>query len=224
MMALNVEAAELFDRTATAPSVTSIIARRFDGGYALDEFGTDPQLQDLVAPITSPFVRIIMTGTEHLPTTGPAALVTNRGLGLVEPLILATALRRAIGRRIRIEGAPPIPILREFAYKLGGLGYHPDDVRAALRAGYLVGIPLAPTWFRTGAGAPPRDVMLACTIAPIIPVAITPGGPLGLSLRPWRVAFGEPIVLPRTAPATDPLAAAELGDRVRRSVRALLDA
>lgn len=219
-----VEPAELFDRTATAPSVASVVARRFDGGYALDAFGSDPQLQDLVAPLTSPFVRINMFGAEHVPTTGPATLVANRGIGLAEPLVLATAVRRAVGRRVRIEGAPPLPIARDLAYKLGGLGYHPDDVRAALRAGHLVGIPLSPTWFRTAAGAPPRDVMLTCTIAPIIPVAITPGGPFGLALRPWRVVFGEPIAVPRNANVGDPLAAAELGDRVRRSVRALLDA
>ncbi|MFZ4516014.1 MAG: hypothetical protein ACOYN3_06860 [Acidimicrobiia bacterium] len=217
-----VESAELFDRSAPRPSLGSVLARRFDGGYVLDAFGADPQLQDLVAPIARRVLRFTIEGAHHIPVTGAASLVCNRGLGLAEPFVLATAVRSAVGRRLRIEGAPPLPIVREMAYKLGALGYHPDDVRAALRAGHLVGIPLAPTWFTTDAGAPPREVMLACTVAPIIPVAIAPGAPLGVPFRPWRVEFGEPIAIPKTAGAGDPLAAAELGDRVRRSVRALL--
>jgi hypothetical protein len=136
--------------------------------------------------------------------------------------VLGTAVRDAVGRRLRIQGAPPVPVLRDLAYKFGSLGYHADDVRAALQAGHLVGLPLAPTWWQTGAGEPPRDVMLACTGAPVIPVAIRPGGPFGLAIRPWQVLVGEPIAIPKSAGTGDALAAAELGDRVRRAVRALL--
>jgi len=199
-----------------------VLRRRVDGGYALDAFGADPQLQDLVAPIANRMVRVELTGAEHIPAVGPATLVANRGYGLAEPFVLATAVRTAVGRRLRIEGAPPLPIARDLAYKLGALGFHADDVRAALQAGHLVGLPLAPTWWRTGAGAPPREVMLACTGAPMIPVAIKPGGPFNLALRPWQVIVGEPITIPKSAGTGDPLAAAELGDRVRRAVRALL--
>jgi hypothetical protein len=64
--------------------------------------------------------------------------------------------------------------------------------------------------------------MLACTGAPVIPVAVRPGGPFGLAIRPWEVMVGQPITIPKSAGTGDPLAAAELGDRVRRAVRALL--
>ena len=32
---------------------------------------------------------------------------------------------------------------------------------------------------------------------PVFPVAIRPGGPLGLWLRPWIVSVGEPLSPPR---------------------------
>jgi hypothetical protein len=214
--------ARVFDRADVAPSFRQIIARRLDGQYALDAFGADPEIQDVLAPVASMFVRVNVVGAEHLPRTGGATLVSNRGFGLIEPIVLTLAVRNAVQRRVRIEGAVPMPILRDVSYKVGALGYHPDDVRAALREGYLVGIPLSPTWFRTGAGSPPREVMIACTGSPMIPVGIRPGGPFGTSLRPWQVVVGEPILLPDSAGTGDPLAAAELGDRIRRAVRGLL--
>ena len=70
--------------------------------------------------------------------------------------------------------------------------------RACLRDGHLVAVPLAPTWLRSGAGVPPRQLMLAMTHAPIVPVAVTPGGPFGLALRPWRVRFGSLVTLRRS--------------------------
>lgn len=221
-MARVTEPTEVFDRAMVAPSVIDVLRRRIDGGYALDAYGADPQLQDLLAPAVGQVVRYEINGAEHIPSIGGATLVANRGYGLAEPFVLAMAVRDAVGRRLRIEGAPPVPVLREFAYKFGALGYHVDDVRSALHAGHLVALPLSPTLWRTGAGTPPRELMLACTGAPMIPVAIKPGGPFGLALRPWQVLVGEPITIPKSAGTGDPLAAAELGDRVRRSVRALL--
>jgi hypothetical protein len=39
-------------------------------------------------------------------------------------------------------------------------------MRACLRAGNLVAVPLAPTWLRTGAGMPPRPLLQAMANAP----------------------------------------------------------
>ena len=219
-----VEPREVFDRTTVAPSVLEVLRRRIDGGYALDAFGADPQLQDMVAPIAERVIRLDIINGERIPTSGAATLVSNRGFGIAEPFVLALAAREAAGRRLRLEGSAPLPVVRDLSYKLGALGFSADDVRAALHAGHLVGIPLAPTWWRTGAGTPPREVMLACTGAPMIPVAVKPGGPFGLAIRPWRVVVGEPIAVPAGVASGDPLVAAELGDRVQRAVRELLDA
>ena len=62
--------------------------------------------------------------------------------------------------------------------RLGAISSSEPDVAAALRAGHLVGIPLAPTWLRTGAGDAPRAVARALTLAPIVPAAVAPVGPL----------------------------------------------
>src|SRR5918996_718989 len=57
---------------------------------------------------------------------------------------------------------------------------------------------------------------------PVIPVAVLPGGPLGLPVRPWRVLVGEVVETETDAVPGDTLVAAELAERVRDAVRGLL--
>jgi hypothetical protein len=62
---------------------------------------------------------------------------------------------------------------------------------------------------------------------PVVPVAIRPGGPLGLPVgvwptRPWRVVVGDPLLPPPGTPTDDQLAAAELAEQVRDAVATLL--
>jgi hypothetical protein len=95
-------------------------------------------------------------------------------------------------------------------------------MRACLRAGNLVAVPRAPTWLRRGAGIPPRPLLQAMTTAPIVPVAVTPGGPFGLAIAPWRVQFGPLVTLPDPYDPGDPLAAARFGEAVRDAVSDLL--
>jgi hypothetical protein len=206
----------------TYEGLLAALRRRVDGRYAVDELGGDPHMMDVVAPLSGP-VRVHVDHAEHLPRMGPALLVANRGLGLLEPVVLVVGVRRAIGRRLRVVGAPGIAVLGPALNKLGAVGSRPDDVAAVLRAGHLVAAPLAPTWMRARyAGEPPR-VLLAATLGyPVIPVAVTPGGPLGLPLRPWRVTVGEPLVPPADTDPDDQLAAAELAEAVRNAVRSML--
>ena len=46
------------------------------------------------------------------PTTGPAVIVSNRGFGVAEPAALGVAVQRASGRRLRVVGAPDVPVRR----------------------------------------------------------------------------------------------------------------
>ena len=94
---------------------------------------------------------------------------------------------------------------------------------AALRSGHLVGVPLAPTGLRTGAGAAPLAVAPAVTHAPIVPAAVKPVGRLGSVIGSWHVRFGPLVTLPETYDPDDPLAAARFADAMRAAVRALLD-
>ena len=120
----------------------------------------------------------------------PPSIVANRGFGFVEPAALGIAVRRATGaplaHRRRAVGAGRSA--RSRAASARSARARPTCARA-LRAGHLVGVPLAPTWLRTGAGMPPRPLMQAMTHAPIVPVAVTPGGPFGAGDRRLAGAF-----------------------------------
>jgi hypothetical protein len=154
---------------------------------------------------------------------GPAAVVSNRGFGIFEPAVLGIAVRRVVSRRLRIVGAPSVPFVGGIARRLGAISASAPDMRACLRAGNLVAVPLAPTWLRRGAGIPPRPLLQAMTSAPILPVAVSPSGPLGTAFGPWRVRFGPLVTLPDPYDPDDPLAAARFGEAVRDAVSELLE-
>ncbi len=150
--------------------------------------------------------------------------MSNRGFGIAEPAALAIAVRRATGRRLRVVGAPALPLLGAITRRLGAISTNEHDVSAALRAGHLVGIPIAPTWLRTGAGDAPLEVARALTLSPIVPAAVRPVGALGALVGSWEVTFGPIVTLPDPYSRDDPLAAARFTDAMRRAVGALLDA
>lgn len=211
------------DRAGTPDSLVGALRRRLGGRFSTDPFGLDPQLCDLAAPWFDAVVRVSVQGAERI-GPGGAVLVANRGLGIGEPAALAVAVRRTLGRRMRVVGAPPLPVVGDATRRLGAIAATPEDVAAALRAGHLVAVPLAPTWLRTGAGEPPRELVQAMMGFPVHPVAVTPAGPFGTALAGWRIRFGPAIRLDGTYPVGDPLGAAELADTVRHAVAALLRA
>ena len=210
------------DRGQDPESLLALARRRFAGRYPIDPFGADPQLMDLLAPPFRAAVRVQVEQGHRLPDVGGALLVSNRGLGLLEPAALVVAVREATGRRVRIIGAPEVPVLGPIIRKLGAVRGRPDDVASLLRAGHLAAAPLAPTWLRPGAGEPPRALLAAVLGFPVIPVAVLPGGPAGLPVRPWRVIFGQIVETETDAAPRDALVAAELAERVRDAVGALL--
>jgi hypothetical protein len=198
------------------------LRRRLGGRYPIDPFGADPQLMDVFHAPVQAVVRVRVEHGNRLPEVGGALLVCNRGLGILEPAALGVAVREVTGRRVRVIGAPELPVVGPVARKLGALGSRPDDVAALLRAGHLAAAPLAPTWLLPGAGEPPRALLAAILGFPVIPVAVLPGGPLGLPVRPWRVIIGEIVETATDAVPGDALVAAELAERVRDAVRGLL--
>jgi 1-acyl-sn-glycerol-3-phosphate acyltransferase len=199
------------------------VRRRIDGNFPVDPFGFDPHLVDLVSPLFTTLIRVDVEGGEHVPTNGPAAIVSNRGFGIAEPAVLGIAVRRAAARRLRIVGAPSLAGFGGIARRLGAISASAPDLRACLHAGNLVAVPLAPTWLRRGAGIPPRPLLQAMANAPIVPVAVTPGGPFGTAVAPWKVRFGPLVTLPDPYDPDDPLAAARFGEAVRDAVQGLLE-
>lgn len=210
------------DRAGSARPVLAGLRRRWDGRYPIDVFGADPQLMDAVAPLLALGVRVRVEGGEHLPTEGGALIVSNRVIGLAEPFVLAAAVRRATGRRLRPVGAPGVPGVGPLLRKLGALPNQPADVAAALRAGALVAAPMRQSWPGTTARVPPWELLAAVLGFPVVPVAIRAGGPLGAPLGPWRVRVGEIVETHTDAVPGDALAGAELGERTAAAVAALL--
>jgi 1-acyl-sn-glycerol-3-phosphate acyltransferase len=212
------------DRVGPRPSLGTWVRRRIGGRFPIDPFGFDPEIVDFVTPAFEAVLRVNVEGAEHVPASGPAAIVANRGFGIIEPAVLGIAVRRTVERRLRIVGAPEVPAIGGAVRRLGAISASAPDMRACLRAGHLVAVPLAPTWLRRGAGIPPRPLLQAMTNAPIVPAAVTPGGPFGTALGPWKVRFGPLVTLPDPYDPGDPLAAARFGEAVRDAVAELLEA
>jgi hypothetical protein len=197
-----------------------VVRRRWDGRFSIDPFGADPQLQDAFAPLVLRIAPVRVVGAKNIPTTGPALLVSNRGLGVFEPTAISVAVRTERGRRLRIVGAPEIPVLGDLLRKFGSVGNYPGDLAALLRAGHLAALPLGLNWLRHGGGLAPTDMLLAALGYPVIPVLVRPGGPFGLPITPWRVIIGDPITVGDVGDR-DPLSAAELAEAIREAVHAL---
>jgi hypothetical protein len=211
------------DRVRALGSPVDFVRRRIDGRYSIDAFGGDTQLMDLAGQLLALGVRVEVEHAERLPRIGGALVVANRGLGIFEPAALAIAIRESVGRRLRVIGAPDVPFLGDALRKIGAVGYRPDDVAALLRAGHLAAAPLAPTWLRSGAGAPPRELLAAILGFPVVPVVVLPGGPGRLPIRPWRVVVGRVVETVTHAVPGDTLAGAELAERTRAAVNTLLE-
>lgn len=212
------------DRVQALESPLAFARRRLDGRFPIDAFGGDAQLMDLAGRALELGVRVEVEHAGRLPRIRGALVVANRGLGIFEPAALAIAVRQAVGRRLRVIGAPELPFIGDVFRKIGAIGYRPDDVAALLRAGHLAAAPLAPTWLRSGAGSPPRELLAAILGFPVVPVAIFPGGPGRLPIRPWRVVVGPVVETATDAVPGDTLAGAELAERTRSAVNALLAA
>ena len=212
------------DRIARPESPLPAVRRRLSGRYPVDPFGLDPQLADLFLPLFAAAVRVRLSGGEHVPPTGPAVIVSNRGFGIAEPAALGVAVQRASGRRLRVVGAPDLRFVGTATRRLGAISSSGPDVASALRACHLVGIPLAPTWLRTGAGDAPLAVARALTLAPIVPAAVRAVGRFGSIIGSWGVTFGPMVTLPDPYDPSEPLAAARFTEAMRRAVGALLSA
>ena len=211
------------DRVQALESPIAFARRRFDGRFQIDAFGGDAQLMDLAGLVLAFGVRVEVEHAERLPRIGGALVVANRGLGIIEPAAIAMAVRVAVGRRLRVIGASDAPVVGDILRKIGAVGYRADDVAALLRAGHLAAAPLASTWFRSGAGAPPRELLAAILGYPVVPAAVLPGGPGPLPIRPWRVIIGPVVETATDAVPGATLAGAELAERTRAAVNRLLD-
>ena len=197
----------------------SLLRRRLDGSYTVDEWGLDTDLVQFVSPFLSVRWQIAVEGAEALPDDGPAVLVFNRRFGISEPFVVARGVRHAIGRYVRAAGAPDVAPVGPALRRMGAVLARTDELAGLLRADHMIAVGLrASARRRHHAGEPPGELLAPALAqgAPVFPVAVT-GRELG---RRWRLVIGPSIERPTTR---GPLAVEELADRARAGVQALLD-
>jgi 1-acyl-sn-glycerol-3-phosphate acyltransferase len=199
--------------------VIATLGQWLRGDVEIDPWGCDAGAQDLADVFVRQAMRVTVTGGEHLPPAGAALLVANRRLGVLEPMALGRAVRQETGRRMRFTGLPDVAPVGTPLRRLGAAVGRPSEVASLLRAGHLVGLPLAmQVRSRMRAGnLRPEDVGPALdTGVPIVPVAVVGGELTGR----WNVHVGAPVPPPRSR---GPLAIAEAADATHHAVQALLD-
>jgi hypothetical protein len=196
----------------------SLLRRRWEGTYTVDEWGLDRDLVAAMSPMFALRWHIEAVGAEVLPARGPVLLVANCRFGWSEPFVLGRGIRLATGRFVRVAGVPDIVPVGPALRRLGGVLARPDEVAGLLRAGEMVGLALGRSVRRHHAGRVRADLVapVLATGADVVPVAL-----IGRELsRRWKLLVGPAIERPT---GRGPLAAAELADRVRNGVQSLLD-
>lgn len=138
-----------WDRRVAA--ALAFLRRRLTGQYEVDAFGFDV---DLTEHVVHPLLRLLyrqwfrteVFGVEHLPAQGAGLVVANHsGTIALDALVLATVLHdhHPERRHLRLLAADLVfrlPVISEFARKIGGTLACQPDAERLLRAGELVGV------------------------------------------------------------------------------------
>jgi 1-acyl-sn-glycerol-3-phosphate acyltransferase len=146
-------------------AATEFLSRRIAGEYEVDEFGFDPEFNELML---MPVARLLyqrwfcvqMRGLENIPDAGAALMVTNHsGVLPWDALMIQVGLldNHPAHRHLRLLGADlvySLPVLSHLARKSGHTLACPADADRLLSAGELVGV--CPEGFK-GIGKPFRQ-------------------------------------------------------------------
>lgn len=186
---------------------------------AVDEWGRDAQLIDLLTPLARLHWDVAVGGTHHLPKREGALLVTNSRRWSLSAIYAAWALSREVGRPVRFGGRPDVAPIGPLLQRLGGLLNDPDEIRAALAAGELVVVSCHSTDDPRHAGVvdPALIGTAVITGTPVFPVASMSS----LIGRAARVEVGPQIRPHRKR--RGPLAEIELAELVQRHLQRMLD-
>jgi hypothetical protein len=197
----------------------AVVTRRRQGEYDVDMWGADSDWVDIFGVLTKPVLRVRLDGSDRLPDTGGAILVTNQRIGVAELVALSVGIRRVTGRLARPVGVPDTPYLAPLVRRFGMVQASGGEIRSVLADGQMVIVPLSGS-IRRQAGTVTSELLAPALElgVPVFPVA-TVGGELTGS---WRAYIDEPLPGPSSS-RRSPLAAAELADRARAGVQMLLD-
>jgi 1-acyl-sn-glycerol-3-phosphate acyltransferase len=125
--------------------------RRVEGGYHVDEFGFDPDLNSAVLmpaalSLYRHWFRVQMRGLENVPPAGAALVVANHsGVLPVDAVMLQAGIHaeHPHHRNLRLLGADlvyALPVLRWLARRSGHARADPEEAQRLLGAGELVGV------------------------------------------------------------------------------------
>jgi 1-acyl-sn-glycerol-3-phosphate acyltransferase len=127
----------------------AFLRRRLTGGYAVDEFGFDPEITErfflaAVRPIAEKWFRVEVRGAENIPAAGGALIVSNHsGTIPVDALMTMVSVHDHTGRYLRALGADLVfrlPFVGTVARKGGATLACAEDAERMLAGGELVGV------------------------------------------------------------------------------------
>lgn len=185
---------------------------------AVDEWGRDAHLIELLTPAATMRWDVTVGGTQHLPKRLGALLVTNSRHFSLNTIYSAWALSQAIGRPVRFGGRPDIAPIGSLLQRIGGLLNQPEEIAGALRAGELVVVSAKGTRDPRHAG-PVDPGLIGAAIASgtgVYPVA-SMSTPFG---RAARVEIGPAVRARRKR--RGPLAEVELAELTQLSIQRLI--
>jgi hypothetical protein len=207
------------DEVAAESSVGALVRRRLTGAYEVDPWGLDPDMIALLSPLLAARWSVVVHDADRVPDKGAAVVVHNRRFSLSAPFVVARGLHQASRRWVRVVGAPDIAPVGTVLRWFGAVPGAEDELASLLRADQVAAVPLAPELrhrFRAGAIDPQVLAPAVELGVPVVPVAML-GREIG---RRWHLHVGEPVT---PVPGAGPLAVAELAERARAGVQALLD-
>ncbi|WP_203337191.1 lysophospholipid acyltransferase family protein [Nocardioides limicola] len=127
----------------------AFLRRRVTGDYTVDEYGFDAEVTErffmaVLRPIANKWFRIEVRGTENVPETGGALVVSNHsGTIPVDGLMTMVTMHDRVGRPLRPLAADLVlrlPVVSSLARKGGATLACNEDAERMLRGGELVAV------------------------------------------------------------------------------------
>jgi 1-acyl-sn-glycerol-3-phosphate acyltransferase len=199
-----------------AEETSALVQRRLKGEYALDAYGMDQELVEIVRPFAGflyrTYWRVSVEGLEHVPDDGAALLVSNRsGILPWDSAMIATAVledhpQPRLVRSLHASWLSSVPVMAPALAAFGQVPALPENAARLLDEGQLVCVypegaqGAAKLFWNRHKLAPftaERYVQAALrTGAPIVPVAVIGGEesyPVLADARPVAKLLGFPF-------------------------------
>jgi 1-acyl-sn-glycerol-3-phosphate acyltransferase len=136
------------DWEARVATLLATLRKRMSGNYAVDEFGFDQQITEVltaaVEPLAEKWFRLEVRGVENIPAEGGALLVANHsGTVPIDGIITGYAVSKYAGRNLRPLGADlvfSLPFVGQVARKVGATLACTEDAERLLTTGELAGV------------------------------------------------------------------------------------